>query len=118
MLGYVVVVNNGNGFQLSGNVALIKFSICNITEQTSCLTSFYSYVHGALHFLYAVLSKIVLMEIEINYPRRCLFHMQILVITHGCEGEHLGSMYYLIQTFIWTQSSNILVNSNLQLLIS
>lgn len=30
----VVVVNNGNGFQPSGNVALIKFSICNITEQT------------------------------------------------------------------------------------
>jgi len=30
----VVVVNNGNGFQPSKNVALTKFSICNVTEQT------------------------------------------------------------------------------------
>jgi hypothetical protein len=30
----VVVASNGNGFQPSGNVALKKFSICNITEQT------------------------------------------------------------------------------------
>jgi len=35
LLGFVVVVvNNGNSFQPSGNVALIKFSICNITEQS------------------------------------------------------------------------------------
>jgi len=55
---------------------------------------------GLCLFLYEVHSKIVLMEIKISYPRRRLFHMQILIITHDCEGEHLGSMYYLIQTFI------------------
>jgi len=99
VLGYDVV-NNGNGFQPSGNVALTKFSICNLTEQTlASLPSIHKFL-GLCLFLYEVHGKIILMEIKINYPRRCLFHMQILIITHGCEGEHLNSMYYLIQTFI------------------
>jgi hypothetical protein len=85
VLGCVVDVNNGNRFQPSGNVALIKFSICNVTEQSlASLPYLVIRSWGCAIFLYEVHSKIVLTEIKINCPRRCLFHIQILIITHGC----------------------------------
>jgi len=46
VLGYVVVVvaNNGNGFQPSRNVALIKFSIFNILNKL--LPHFLLFIHS------------------------------------------------------------------------